>query len=61
MAIKDDNRVIRSEKKDAIEELLLHALNDENSIEATFKCKNCENNFKLEVNSKFEASLHKTH
>ena len=46
MAIKDDNRVIRSEKKDAIIEELLNALNDENSTEATFKCKNCENNFK---------------
>ena len=57
MAIKDDNRVIRSEKKDAIEELL-NALNDENSTEATFKCKNCENNFKYEVNSKLHFIKH---
>ena len=57
MAIKDDNRVIRSEKKDAIEELL-NALNDENSTEATFKCKNCEYNFKYDVNSKFHFIKH---
>ena len=57
MAIKDDNRVIRSGKKDAIEELL-NALNDENSTEATFKCKNCENNFKYEVNSKLHFIKH---
>ena len=44
-------------KKDAIEELL-NALDDENSTEATFKCKNCENNFKLEVNSKLHFIKH---